>query len=210
MLDARRLDPTIRSAIAGNSASLESLLLHFHDPLLQFIQSSAHLGATPDLSPEDILQETFIETFRHIQSLEARGPDAFFAWLKSIARTRLLNMIAARKAQKRGGLHHRVATPASPDATATTILELLAATDTTPSLITRRAEANHLTARAIAALDPDRRHVLDLRFVQGLPLADIAARTGKSEGAVKMLIHRTLQDLRAALAKSFGNSFPGA
>ncbi|MGH2345185.1 MAG: RNA polymerase sigma factor [Chloroflexota bacterium] len=56
---------------------------------------------------------------------------------------------------------------------------------------------NHL----IASLSPEQQKVVRLRFVDGLPMAAIAARVGRSEGAVKMLLMRALQNLRRRLGE---------
>jgi RNA polymerase sigma-70 factor (ECF subfamily) len=53
--------------------------------------------------------------------------------------------------------------------------------------------------RLIANLTTEQRTVVRLRFVEGLPMADIAAQVGRSEGAVKMLLLRALQNLRRRL-----------
>ncbi|HVA88909.1 MAG TPA: RNA polymerase sigma factor [Chloroflexota bacterium] len=54
-------------------------------------------------------------------------------------------------------------------------------------------------SRLIAGLTPEQRAVVRLRFVEGLPMADIAAQVGRTEGAVKMLLMRALQNLRRRL-----------
>ena len=45
-------------------------------------------------------------------------------------------------------------------------------------------------------LSEEYRRVVQWRFVQGLPVAQVARRLGKSEPAVHMLCHRTLKKLR--------------
>jgi RNA polymerase sigma-70 factor (ECF subfamily) len=51
-------------------------------------------------------------------------------------------------------------------------------------------------ARLIADLTHEQRTVVRLRFVDGLPIARIAAEMSRTEGAVKMLLMRALQNLR--------------
>jgi RNA polymerase sigma-70 factor, ECF subfamily len=52
--------------------------------------------------------------------------------------------------------------------------------------------------RALAALDPDHRAVVVLRYVEDLSVPAIAARTGQREGTVKSRLHYALRQLRAA------------
>ena len=48
-------------------------------------------------------------------------------------------------------------------------------------------------------LAPDRAEALRLRFFAGLECDEIAPLLGRSEAAVKMLVHRALTDLRELL-----------
>jgi len=48
-------------------------------------------------------------------------------------------------------------------------------------------------------LAPDRAEALRLRFFAGLECSEIAPVMGRSEAAVKMLVHRALIDLRERL-----------
>lgn len=57
-------------------------------------------------------------------------------------------------------------------------------------------------ARALHALAPERAEALALRLFGGLSVAEIGRCLGKSEGAVKMLVHRALRDLQDRLALS--------
>jgi len=52
--------------------------------------------------------------------------------------------------------------------------------------------------QALATLGPDHRIVVILRFVEDLPIGEIAARTGQREGTVKSRLHYALRQLRAA------------
>jgi RNA polymerase sigma-70 factor (ECF subfamily) len=47
--------------------------------------------------------------------------------------------------------------------------------------------------RAVDRLDGDRRRAVILRFVHEMSTAEIAAVLGRSEGAVRVLIHRGLR-----------------
>jgi RNA polymerase sigma-70 factor (ECF subfamily) len=208
--NAEGLNDLLQKACAGDRSSLESLLIHFHDPLLRFISRSMSPVAVAIAAPEDVLQETLIEAFRSIKTLQPRGRQQFFAWLKMIARTRLLNLIEARHAKKRGGERRRITHIAGSDGSATSILGHLAASDPTPSLIARQSEGVELIAAALAKLDPVRRQIMELRFGQGVPLSEIATITGKTEGAVKMMINRAIKELREELAVDFGQSSTGA
>lgn len=61
-------------------------------------------------------------------------------------------------------------------------------------------------ARLIADLTPEQRTVVRLRFADGLPIAEIAAQMARSEGAVKMLLMRALQNLRRRMPMGAANA----
>jgi RNA polymerase sigma-70 factor (ECF subfamily) len=48
----------------------------------------------------------------------------------------------------------------------------------------------------VARLPDVQRSVIELRFVEGLSVAEVAVRIGKSEGAVKQLQRRAIEQLR--------------
>jgi len=53
--------------------------------------------------------------------------------------------------------------------------------------------------RAVAKLSAEKQRLLALKFSEGLSNAEIGAVLGKSEGAVKLLLHRTIKRLRQEL-----------
>jgi RNA polymerase sigma-70 factor (ECF subfamily) len=194
----------IAAAISGDRIALESLLLRHHDPLLRYLKSLLARKGVTTVDAEDVLQETLVEAFRRIETLESRGEEAFAAWLKLVARTRLSNMLKGHRAAKRGGGKRRIVAVAnSPGAqTVTTILGLLSSSTPTPSLILRRKEAGKALQDALSALLPLKQQIMGWRYGQGMSIESIAAKTGKSVSAVKMIIHRCLQDLRLDLEKN--------
>ncbi len=62
----------------------------------------------------------------------------------------------------------------------------------------QRAEIREIW-RAVEALPTPQRTALALKFQEDMKIADIAAVMGKSEGAVKLLIHRGVTRLRAVM-----------
>ncbi len=53
--------------------------------------------------------------------------------------------------------------------------------------------------RAITELKPDHQDVIILRFIEDLPLKEVAAILKKSEGAVKLAQHRAVKELKKRL-----------
>jgi RNA polymerase sigma-70 factor (ECF subfamily) len=133
---------------------------------------------------EDATERTFLSALAGLAGFEERarpedGPEAstFRIWLFQIAR----NVVAER----RRGRRRRPEAP----------LDLVATTpdpaDVEGTVVRREAAA--AAWRAVGALSGDRRRAVVLRFVHEMTTAEIAAILGRSEGAVRVLIHRGLR-----------------
>lgn len=66
-------------------------------------------------------------------------------------------------------------------------------------MVEQRLRLEQVT-RALRGLSPDRAEALSLRVFGGLNTADVSRVMGKSEAAVRMLVHRAVRDLRERLA----------
>jgi RNA polymerase sigma-70 factor (ECF subfamily) len=205
----KQRDEWVVRAAAGERAALDSLLLHFHDPLRQFIGASIALGGLAGVSHDDLLQETIIAAIRGIRGIEPRGAEAFFAWLKTIASNCHRNMIKAAKAKKRGDGQLPIIEGESSDSAATSFLNGIAGSDASPSLMLRRKEAIEAIARAITQLSPEQRQIIDLHYHSRLSVSDLAEQMGKSEQAIRTSIHRIHKLLRDTLALEFGEFSTG-
>jgi RNA polymerase sigma-70 factor (ECF subfamily) len=135
---------------------------------------------------EDAAQETFVLAYRSLDGYRGEGPAA--AWLARIA-TRESWRRANARARRAG------ATVVLDDALAATVRS-----SSDPLGEVMAVEQQEAVRRAVAALSEPYREVVALRFFAELPLAAIAAETGRPEGTVKAQLHRGLQRLRAALA----------
>ena len=63
---------------------------------------------------------------------------------------------------------------------------------------------NHKEARLLAAmseLPEDQREALRLRYVDGLPSKQIAEKLGKTDGAVRVMLTRSLAKLQSMLGE---------
>jgi RNA polymerase sigma-70 factor (ECF subfamily) len=140
---------------------------------------------------EDATERTFLAALANLQRFEERarpadgeGASTFRVWLFRIARNVIAN-------QRRGRRRHP---QASIDAAALVADPL----DIERSAATR----DEATAawRAVGRLPADRRRAVVLRFVEEMSTAEIAGVLGRSEGAVRVLIHRALRTVARDLA----------
>ena len=144
---------------------------------------------------EDATERTFLAALANLGRFDERarpadgeGASTFKVWLFQIAR----NMVAN---ERRTARRHPAA--ALDDATGAIVADPL---DVEGDAV-RRDEAA-AAWRAVGRLPADRRRAIVLRFVDELSTAEIAGVLGRSEGAVRVLIHRALR----AVARDLGRA----
>ena len=148
---------------------------------------------------EDATERTFLRALAALprfreQARPEDGPEAstFRVWLFRIARNVIAN---ERRAQRR-----RPA--ASLEAALGAGLELADRSSVEADAVTRDEAARALLA--VQTLPDDRRRALLLRFVDEMTTAEIAGVLGRSEGAVRVLIHRALGSVARDLGHDRG------
>lgn len=134
---------------------------------------------------EDLTQRVFSQALASIAGYDPRG-GSVGGWLFTIAHNLLANYHRTRARR-----------PSAP------LEAAAAAADPTASFEGVEAEEDaRAVRRAISRLPPDRQHLILLKYVVGLSNAEIGRVLGKSEGAVKSLLRRTLAALRREMEQN--------
>jgi RNA polymerase sigma-70 factor (ECF subfamily) len=172
---------------AGDERAFEQLVEEYSGRV--FALCSRFLG---DVSGrEDLVQEVFV---RIVRARDRYEPTARFStWLYRIVynlcanwrdrRREMLSLDGGRGAPSERE-HGDVADEAVPD----------------PSDGAARGDVADAVRSAVGALPENQRMALILAKYEGLSLAEIAAVMGSSEKAIKSLVHRARENLRARLA----------
>jgi RNA polymerase sigma-70 factor, ECF subfamily len=172
---ANRAESAAATPAEGSlSAQFTHLYRQYVTPIYSYIFSRT--GNRADA--EDLTEVVFTEALEGLARYEEQGKEA--AWLFTIAHRRIVDHYRSRRDE----------------------LPLDAALDSPldnpgPEAAVAQGERLAKLARLVAALDDDKRELLQLRFVAGLSYAEIGAVVGSSEGAVKIAIYRLLDQLRA-------------
>ncbi|MBI4320024.1 MAG: sigma-70 family RNA polymerase sigma factor [Chloroflexi bacterium] len=135
---------------------------------------------------EDLTAKTFFQALDNLQRYRIQGAP-FAAWLYRIAHNIVANWLRDTSRRKAVQLEE---VPELKDPAAD------------PVAAAEAAEEKVELRGAIARLPIDRQQLLILKFVEQMANAEIARVMGRTEGAVKALLHRTLSSLKNELAPS--------
>lgn len=130
---------------------------------------------------EDVTQEVFVAGARET----VRGRDVDVAWLKTVARNKLIDHWRARVREDRK-------------------LALAYSAEPSPGVEdTHPADAERVT-RVLADLNPTYRAALVLRHVDGLSVAEVAEFLARTVAATEQVLSRARAAFRSAYAESSG------
>jgi len=182
------LDRALVEAAQADAARFEALYRKY----LAQVYSYAYYELRDHHEAEDATERTFLAALTNLHRFEERarpadgdGASTFRVWLFQIAR----NVVAERRRSRRRRPE------ASLDEAATVADDLDIAAQ-----VSGRAEATE-ARRAVSRLTGDRRRAVILRFVDEMSTAEIAGTLGRSEGAVRVLIHRALRSIARDLGE---------
>ena len=140
---------------------------------------------------EDVVEETFWQAWRQANRFaEDRG--SVQTWLLTIARSRALDRLRARRRLREDPLVD--ATAGEADTSAPT-----PAAPSDPLADAEHAERSRIVRAALADLPAEQREALELGYFGGLSQSEIAEQTGQPLGTIKTRMRLALQKLRERL-----------
>ena len=185
-------DRSLVEAARGDPAQFDALYRRY----LAQVYSYAFYELGDHHEAEDATERTFLAALTNLDRFEERarpadgeGASTFRVWLFRIARNVVAN-------QRRGRRRH----PQVPIEAAALVADPL----DVEGVATTHDEAS-AAWRAVGRLPADRRRAIVLRFVDEMSTAEIAGVLGRSEGAVRVLIHRALRTVARDLGRGGRN-----
>jgi RNA polymerase sigma-70 factor (ECF subfamily) len=166
------LDAVAR-AKAGDQDALRFLYLRYSDNVYGYVCSIVR----DEHDAEDVTQQVFAKLSSAIVRYEPRSVP-FSAWILRVAHNASIDHVRSRRAIP---------------------VEDVRGTEVEADDVGRDLGAALRTA--LAALPPDQREVLVLRFIAGMSPGEIADRMGRSEDAIHGLQHRGRRTLRKELQR---------
>jgi RNA polymerase sigma-70 factor, ECF subfamily len=183
MLDGE--ERIVSLAVKGEASAFGLLYDHYQPRIYRFV--FIKVGRREEA--EDLTHQVFLNAWQNIQSYKHLGYP-FSSWLYQIARNQVIDFYRTRK-------------PEVELAAAET--DYAAVLDDHENLVADKLELEKIML-AVAKLKPLYQDIVIMRFVEELSLKEVAEATGRSQGAVKLLQHRAMKQLKDELANPNGNA----
>jgi len=184
-----------RLAAAGDQKALDALLEQSLPVVRAFVR--AHMGAKLRAreSTSDVVQSVCRELLTHQDRFQHPSEQAFQAWLLTTARRKVQNRARDLDRQKRATDREAGVL----DENALGELGAVYARVTSPGDRALRAEEVVRLEAAIDQLPEEQREVITLAHLAGLSRGEIAVQMGKTEEAVRAMLHRAKARLAVLL-----------
>jgi RNA polymerase sigma-70 factor (ECF subfamily) len=190
---------------SGDVDALATYIVQRTPQLTAFIEKRMSDGLRRRVESADILQELTTSALQALAGVEW-GDREPFGWLCQQAERRIID--AHRRhfgAQKRAaGREVNLSSGgfggSSGSGEGGGMADLLAASMTSPSGVLSRQQKEFHMLQALQSLPEDARDALRMRYVEGMPSKEIAQKLGRTDGAVRVLLTRSLQKLQDILS----------
>lgn len=177
MLDGEK--KLIERAIGGGTSAFGSLYDYYQPRIYRFVL----IKVSRREDAEDLTHQVFLNAWQNIGSYKYLG-FPFSSWLYKIARNQVIDFYRTRHAET--SLEkvdpERFIVPATAQFDATEKMEI------------------EKVWMAMQNLKPEHKDVVVMRFIEDLPIKEVAIALEKSEGAVKLLQHRAIKELKKILS----------
>ena len=170
----------IARAQAGDIECFAQLYDHYIPKIYRFV----FVKTSHKQEAEDLTHEVFLSAWQNLGRYEHKG-FPFSSWLYQVARNKIIDYYRVRKS-------HASVEEADADA------EWAKVENTLAQDLDNSLRVEHIK-KLFRILSPDQQDVILMRFVEDLSYGEIAHAMGKSEGAVRLIQHRAIQELRKQL-----------
>jgi len=181
----------LEQARRGDTNALTGLLRRYEGKIFRL---ALHITQNRE-DAEDVLQETFLKAFEHLNQFQ--GNSKFYTWIVRIAVNQALMKLRKRKSDRAVSLDEQL------DTGEDTVAREIAAWDENPEQRYSREELNQILTSAVDDLTPIYRAVFVLRDIEELSTEETAEALNLSVPAVKSRLLRARLQLRDKLTRHF-------
>ena len=183
--------PLLERARQGDTSAFTELVERYQNKIFRLAKNITQ----NDEDAEDVLQETFLKAYSHLEGFQ--GQYKFYTWIVRIAVNEALMKLRKRKTGKTVSLDE----PA--DTGEDTVVREIAVWEDDPEQKYSREELRQILDEAIESLKPAFRTVFVLRDIEELSTEETAEALNISIPAVKSRLLRARLQLREKLTRLF-------
>ena len=164
--------------------------------LLARLQMDQRLQGKMD--PSDLVQQTLLKAHQALAQFRGRSAAEQAAWLRQILANTLAKEVRRYTTDARQAGLERSLEAALVESSAR-LERWLEAEGSSPAERAERSEELLRLSGALAALPEDQRRAVEMHYLKGCPLAEVAERLGRGKRAAAGLLFRGLKKLREHL-----------
>ncbi|MCC6669982.1 MAG: sigma-70 family RNA polymerase sigma factor [Planctomycetes bacterium] len=170
----------VRAAAAGDAAAQTALVDEFYDPVQRLVHQRLQLDfrrrhpwILPLFSTRDVVHDVLVDAIRRLDCTDFPEPGAFAAYLATVVRHHLLDLVRFHEAERRDARRNRTEDPGQ-----TSAGERTPGAEPSPELSAALRERAALLRAAMAELGQRQATLLELRMVEEQSFPEIARALG--------------------------------
>jgi RNA polymerase sigma-70 factor, ECF subfamily len=185
----------------SDKLGLAEQLPEFRDYLRLLARAQLNPRLQAKLDASDLVQQTLLEAHRDLGQFRGTSPAEMAAWLRQILARNLANAArdlgrGKRDVSREESLERRL------EESSVRLESWLADSGLSPSDQVSRNEMLLRLSSALLGLSPAQREAVELRYLHGWALKDIAEHLQRTPAAIAGLLHRGLNELRKQLIET--------
>lgn len=189
-------DYLIRRVRTGDQNAMAELMERYRGQLLATASRKMSDLLKRSVEPDDVVQEAMTYCLKTFTEIDSKSLDPM-PWVHQVLERKIVDAHRHHAAQKRAadkGVPLSGATDSSPG-----LIDLLIASITSASQAFARNRREERLMIAMQQLTQEQQDALRMRYVENLPSKDIADKLGKSDGAIRVMLTRSLRQLEELL-----------
>jgi RNA polymerase sigma-70 factor, ECF subfamily len=174
------IEALLDRAKTGDTEAFGCLYDSYADRIYQYI----YYRTSNVEDARDLTQEVFVKAWQALPRYK-RTKTPFLGWLFTISHNRVIDYYRTRKDQ----------------VYLNTEIDMPASDSVNPELMAEARLTQQEIRRAILQLPEEQQQVVILSFIEGLEYREIASALNKSEGNIRVIMHRALKKLNSNLTR---------
>jgi len=189
----------LAAARAGDREALGNLTELYRNYLYLVAQVQVDRHIRRRLAPSDLVQETMVKAVKNLHQFRGTTEAELLGWFRGILVNALKSAVEREISAGKRNVHREVSLEDRLEDIESSIHQLdaaLVSQGSSPSQQTHRRELAAIVADQLAQLPKAYREIIVLRNLEGVPFDEIAAKLGKTSGAVRVMWVRALTKLQ--------------